>query len=91
MVSIRPCEINNLGKIFSKRLKVQSGQTEYRELMKYLTESGHTLLDLVTMDGAYYFRIKYDIHSRTRSQSIFELINECRSIVNFNKSRFKYY
>lgn len=86
MVSIRPCEINNLGKIFSKRLKVQSGQTEYRELMKYLTESGHTLLDLVTMDGAYYFRIKYDIHSRTRSQSIFELINECRSIVNFNKA-----
>lgn len=86
MVSIRPCEINNLGKIFSKRLKVQSGQTEYRELMKYLTESGHTLLDLVTMDGAYYFRIKYDIHSRTRSQSIFELIDECRSIVNFNKA-----
>ena len=86
MVSIRPCEINNLGKIFSKRLKVQSGQTEYRELMKYLTESGHTLLDLATMDGAYYFRIKYDIHSRTRSQSIFELIDECRSIVNFNKA-----
>lgn len=86
MVSIRPCEINNLGKIFSRRLKVQSGQTEYRELMKYLTESGHTLLDLVTMDGTYYFRIKYDIHSRTRSQNIFELLNECRSIVNFNKS-----
>lgn len=86
MVSIRPCEINNLGKIFSKSLKVQSGQTEYRELMKYLTESGHTLLDLVTMDGIYYFRIKYDIHSRTRSQNIFELLNECRSIVNYNKS-----
>lgn len=86
MVSIRPCEINNLGKIFSKSLKIQSGQTEYRELMKYLTESGHTLLDLATMDGAYYFRIKYDIHSRTRSQSIFELIDECRSIVNFNKA-----
>lgn len=85
-VSIRPCEINNLGKIFSKRLKVQSGQTEYRELMKYLTESGHTLLDLVTMDGKYYLRIKYDIHSRTRSQNIFELMNECKSIVNFNKS-----
>ena len=85
-VSIRPCEINNLGKIFSKRLKVQSGQTEYRELMKYLTESGHTLLDLVTMDGKNYLRIKYDIHSRTRSQNIFELINECRSIVNSNKS-----
>lgn len=86
MVSIRPCEINNLGKIFSKSLKVQSGQTEYRELMKYLTESGHTLLDLVTMDGTYYFRIKYDIHSRTRSQNIFELLNECRNIVNYNKS-----
>ena len=86
MVSIRPCEINNFGKIFSKRLKVQSGQTEYRELMKYLTESGHTLLDLVTMDGKYYLKIKYDIHSQTRSQNIFELINECRSIVNGNKS-----
>lgn len=85
-VSIRPCEINNLGKIFSRRFKVQSGQTEYRELMKYLTESGHTLLDLVTMDGRYYLRIKYNIHLRTRSQNIFELINECRSIVNFNKS-----
>lgn len=86
MVSIRPCEINNFGKIFSEQLKVQSGQTEYRELMKYLTESGRTLLDLVTMDGAYYLKIKYDIHSRTRSQSIFKLIDECRSIVNFNKA-----
>ena len=86
IVSIRPCEINNLGKIFSKRLKVQSGQTEYRELMIYLTESGHTLLDLVNMDGAYHLRIKYDIHSRTRSQSIFELIDECRSIIKFNKA-----
>ncbi|HBC85213.1 MAG TPA: helicase, partial [Clostridiales bacterium] len=54
--------------------------------MKYLTESKHTLLDLVTMDGKYYWKIKYDIHSRTRSQNIFELIDECRSIVNFNKS-----
>ena len=85
-VSIRPCEINNLGKIFSKLLKVQSGQTEYKELMKYLTFSGLSLLDLATIDGKYYFFIKHKILSHTRSKSIFDLLDECRNIIIFNKS-----
>lgn len=86
MVSIRPCEINNFAKIFSKKIKIESGQTEYKELMKYLTQSSHNLLDLVTTDGVYYLRIKHELHSRTRSRKIFELLDECRKIVKGNKS-----
>lgn len=86
MVSVRPCEINNLGKIFSKNLKIQSGQTEYREIMKYLTETGHTLLDLATIDESFYSRIKTNIHSKTRSKNILELIDLCRMLIKHNKS-----
>lgn len=85
-VSIRPCEFDNFGKIFSKKLKVQSGQTEYKELMKYLTYSGHNLFDLATIEGIYYYRIKNEILSRTRSRNIFDIIDECRKIIKNNKS-----
>jgi len=45
-VSIRPCEINNFGKFFGLKTKTQTQHLEYKNLMKYLTDSGFNLSDI---------------------------------------------
>lgn len=46
-VSIRPCELQNFARYFGPAERVNSGGSEYRRLMRYLTVSGSTLLDIV--------------------------------------------
>lgn len=45
-VSIRPCEFKNFSKIINNQTK-PIGKAEERELVKYLTESGRSLAEIV--------------------------------------------
>lgn len=51
-VSIRPCELEKLGRLFGASYDVNSGSTEYRQLMEYLTRTRSNLIDLMELpDG----------------------------------------
>lgn len=45
-ISIRPCEINNLGKIFGLHLRISGNYNEYKDLMQFLTIKRINLLDI---------------------------------------------
>lgn len=84
MVSIRPCEFNNLFKILGLSSVIKSNMTEYREMMKYLTNENINLLDIALMEEKNYNDVKKLI-GRTNTGYIFSLLDECRKIILKNQ------
>ena len=87
-VAIRSCEINNLSKIFNVDIIIRSNMIEYNNLMKYLTKSNINLLDLVLMPKSVYLEEKKKI-GLAPTNSIFDLIDKCREIIETKKSGYK--
>ena len=82
--AIRPCEIKNMYKIFGKSIEYSAGYKEYREIMKFLTNTGYNLFDLANMDREYYERIKSYFNNIVNTNYIFGLIDEARNIIKNN-------
>lgn len=85
-VSIRQCEFINLSKIFGERINVEVNTIEYKELMKYLTNSRMPLSELVACDQNYYNIIKNQIIERAKTVKIFNVLDNCREIILNKKS-----
>lgn len=77
-VSIRPCEIDNFAKIL--RVNVNSSGKDSYELMKYLTESGLNLIEIIDLNDFYYSQIKRRIINKAGSSYIFQILDECREM-----------
>jgi hypothetical protein len=54
MVSIRPCEFDNFFKIFGYHTNVKTAHQEYRELMRYLSDTGITLSEILDFDDSHF-------------------------------------
>lgn len=80
-VSIRPCELDNFGRIFDHRIKTSSGSSEYRKLMQYLTTTSSSLLDIMDMTDPQYLRLHAWATERSRTLQIFPLLDQARQIV----------
>lgn len=80
-VSIRPCELNNFGKIFNKHFKL-GGTIEYYELMKFLTATGFSLTDLLDFSESEYDNIKRQITERAKVSHFMQLLDICRTMSN---------
>lgn len=85
MVSIRPCEINNFSKIFHKNLRIRSSNTEYKNLMSFLTQSGSSIIDIILVENLMYEDIKYKILKDVKTKEIFKLLDEVRDFILKNK------
>lgn len=85
-VSIRPCELNNFGWIFLTQKDINSGNKEYENLMKFLTKTGMSLVNLVTSSESYYLEVKTFIITGTKVNHIFTILDKCRELI-INKSQ----
>jgi hypothetical protein len=83
-VSIRPCELNNFASIFDEHRKIGGGTIEYRELMRFLTDTGQSLVELINSPDITYDSIKGYITDKAKSSSIFEIIDKCRCLAMRN-------
>lgn len=79
-VSIRPCELNNFSKLFGMHTKIQSGHKEYKELMKFLTQTNFSLDEYVIQEQDYYDSIKNKITDGSMVQ-FFNVIDRCRKLL----------
>lgn len=85
-VSIRPCEFENFARFFGPSERVQSSHTEYRNVMRYLTTTRSSLLDLVDMTDAGYNQIrKWALADSRRSAVIFPALDQARAIIRENR------
>jgi hypothetical protein len=80
-VSIRPCELDNFGRLFDHRTKTSSGTSEYRKLMQYLTTTSSSLLDITDMTDARYEQLRDWATERSRTTQIFPLLDQARQII----------
>ncbi len=83
--SIRPCELNNLCKVFGYNVNITRKANEYSNLMKFLTKTKLSLTDIISSDKSYYDKVKSKISLNARTLTISGLLDKCREIVVNNR------
>jgi len=78
-VSIRPCELDNFAKIFGNPSKVSNSKEAF-ELMKYLTNSGLNLVEIIDLSDWYYNYTRTTITKKAQASHIFKILDKCRKI-----------
>lgn len=86
-VSIRPCEFDNFARLFGvPNDSVSASHVEYRNLMRYLTSSRSSLLDLMDMTDASYDRLRsWVLEGAQRGPLIFTVLDRARALVRGNR------
>lgn len=83
-VSVRPCEINKFADLFGTHKKIQANSGEYKKLMRYLTTTNSSLLDVVDMKEQDYNNLKIEISKELKVKYIFEILDKARNIITNN-------
>jgi energy-coupling factor transporter ATP-binding protein EcfA2 len=85
--SIRPCEIRRFSNIFGANLDNQGNTAEYRGLMRFLTQTGFNLVELLCFEDAYYEYTKRQIlsYNNVKVSHIFDLLDKAREIIKSNR------
>jgi DNA replication protein DnaC len=78
IISIRPCELNNLAKMFGTQTptKVRGQLNSYRSLMDLLTETGLSLNEIASMSQADFAAVKTSIAVSGSTCPIHKLLDE---------------
>lgn len=80
-VSIRPCEFNNFADILGHSVSTQTNWSEYRFLMRELTATAGSLLDLVDLDDRDYMELRARGTSKSTEPRLFPVLDEARRLV----------
>ncbi len=80
-VSIRPCELQNFAKIFGCSIKMKQGLAEYQGLMNYLTKTGGSITDIITVSDTQYVVIKSQILQNARTLKFVNVLDKARNVV----------
>ena len=81
-VSIRPCEFNNFARLLGVDLKTNTGSTEYRYLMGWLTVNSANLLDLIDMSDDEYAILRAEGIATMTKPRLFPVLDAVRRIVS---------
>lgn len=82
--SIRPCELNNFGYIFTGKSEIKSNNLVYDGLMGFISKYNMNLLDFLDSDDIFYNLIKTQITQRARNTVLFDIFDMCRNIIKNN-------
>ncbi|MFA6896861.1 MAG: ATP-dependent RecD-like DNA helicase [Patescibacteria group bacterium] len=83
-VSIRPCELDHFADIFGSHSKIQSGNIEYRELMKFLTAYNLNLVETIDFADNYYQSIKSQITQKAKTTHFLDALDKSRELIKNN-------
>lgn len=94
-VSIAPTCLNKLGRILNIGLKLNKNFGEYSELMKFLTYTGMTLLDLIDLKEISFNSIVDNIYKNVNTcyfKTVLESLRACFSIEHntFGKNTIRF-
>ena len=81
-VSTRPCEFDNYFRFLGHKTKIATKDSEYRELMNYLSKTGRNLTDFLEFDEETFLKIKTDVCKDIKSTPIFDGIEKVRGFHN---------
>lgn len=78
IISIRPCEIRNIGKLLGIDKNVDDNYNEYIRLMKILKEEEINLLELLRSDNIEYNNYLAIIKEKAQNNNVSELLDRLR-------------
>lgn len=79
-VSIRPCELENFGRLMGVNLRDPAGAPEYLPLMRGLTAEWESLLDLIDIPESAFIEIKAKCSGGKTSTPIFSILERVRHL-----------
>lgn len=85
-VSIRPCEVNRLADVFGWHFTINSSNNEFRDLMRFLTNTRISLADLATSSDSYYMWAKNVCIKEAKVTYIFDVLDQARELIKSEKS-----
>ena len=85
-VSIRPCELNNFGYIFTGKSEIKSNNLVYDGIMEFISKSKMNLLELLDSDEDFYTSIKNQIILYAKNTALFDIFDACRNIIKKNSA-----
>ncbi len=85
-VSIRPCELRNYARIVGEDIDIKTNSSEYREIMRYLTNSGASLLDVVLSSDTVYQDIVAKIFKKVHVSHLRTVLDKSRELIRNNKA-----
>lgn len=80
-VSIRPCEFDNFAKILKQPIRMSSSSSEYRNLMRYLTTTSSSLLDIVDMTDDKYTELMTWTTQQSQHPQIRQVLDSARELI----------
>ncbi len=83
-VSIRPCELDNFADFFGRHPKINGATAEYRELMRFLTETGMSFVNLIDSPEEYFQFVKQQIMQKAKVTHFYDVLDVCRDVVKNN-------
>jgi len=84
-VSIRPCELNHFARIFGVDINIQASNKEYQNLMRFLTRTGLSLVELVIQEENDYNNTKKKITDGVKVK-FFNILDKCRTLLLQNRA-----
>lgn len=79
-VSIRPCELQNFARLLGITSSIRGGTAEYQYLMRLLTTSAGSLIDLVELPDERYHRLRAEAVAGGKPL-IFPVLDEARRVI----------
>lgn len=83
-VSIRPCEFDNFARVLGLRTAVRTNSTEYQHVMRLLTSTGGSLIDVVELSDARYAKFREEGFAEGKKPLVFPILDEARRIIRGN-------
>ncbi|MFC6332694.1 ATP-dependent RecD-like DNA helicase [Paenibacillus septentrionalis] len=86
-VAIRPIEIEKFSRIFGITLQNHASSAEGRGLMRFLTQTGFNLVELLCFEETHYRKVRSDILAmfNAKVSNLFDLFDRCREIIGSNR------
>lgn len=87
-VAIRPIEIKRFSDIFGENLQNYASSSEGRGLMKFLTQTGVNLVELLCLEDTHYRQIRSRVlrEFNAKVSHLFDLFDRCREIIGSNSA-----
>lgn len=79
--SIRHCELNNYARIIDPSTSIGTGTNEFKEIMRFLTETRMSLVELLTSPDSYYLWVKSVATQRSRTTNFFDILDKSRDLI----------
>ena len=81
IISVRPCELNNIAKIINYDVKIEDKYIEYTNLMQILCEEEINLLEFISLNHDKFVEFIQRVREGAKNHNLVTLLQKLRAII----------